>query len=180
MEVKNCTKCKCDKELSKFYKSSRSKDGLKSWCKECQSEDNKKREKNYNEQRRLYRLEHKEEYRENKRLYYIDNKDQILTNNASWRQTFNGRLMSYKRAAKKRNIEWMLTEDEFKSFWQLPCNYCSDPIDTIGIDRVENHKGYSIDNCTPCCSICNKMKMDLSKDDFINKITQILKNIKYD
>lgn len=86
--------------------------------------------------------------------------------------------MSYKRAAKARNIEWLLSEEEFKSFWGLPCSYCGSEINTIGIDRVDNDKGYIIQNCTPCCNVCNRMKMDLSKDGFLDKLKQITNFLK--
>lgn len=33
--LKTCTKCKCDKDIENFYRSSSSKDGRNSWCKEC-------------------------------------------------------------------------------------------------------------------------------------------------
>ena len=178
METKKCTKCGNEKHVTEFYKNSKSKDGLKTWCKLCHLEDSRNREKKYNEKRKLYRLNHKEEYRENKRNYYKNNKEQILSNNSSCRQTFNGRLLSYKRAAKERNIEWLLTDEEFKLFWQQPCSYCGDKIETIGIDRKDNNKGYLIENCISCCSICNTMKMTLTKEGFINKIKQILTNLK--
>ena len=32
---KTCTKCKKEKELSAFYRDSRTKDGLRCWCKAC-------------------------------------------------------------------------------------------------------------------------------------------------
>lgn len=178
METKKCTKCGEIKSTTEFYKNSRSKDGLKTWCKICHLEDSKKREKKYNEKRRLYRLENKEEYRVKKRVYYLENKEKILSDNSQWRKSFNGRLLSYQRSAKKRNIEWLLTENEFKSFWNVPCTYCGAEIDTIGIDRINNDKPYVLDNCTSCCSTCNKMKLDLSQEVFINKIKQILTNFK--
>lgn len=178
METKKCTKCGETKSVNDFYKNSKSKDGLKTWCKVCHLADSKKREKNYNEKRRLYRLEHKEEYRQKKKVYYIENKDKILSDNSQWRKTFNGRLLSYQRSAKKRNIEWLLTEDDFKFFWGVPCNYCGDEIETIGIDRIDNEKPYILENCTSCCSTCNKMKLDLTHEKFINKIKQILNNLK--
>lgn len=178
MEIKKCTKCGETKSVNDFYKNSKSKDGLKTWCKVCHLADSKKREKNYNEKRRLYRLEHKEEYRQKKKVYYIENKDKILSDNSQWRKTFNGRLLSYQRSAKKRNIEWLLTEDDFKTFWGVPCNYCGDEIETIGIDRIDNEKPYILENCTSCCSTCNKMKLDLTHEKFINKIKQILNNLK--
>ena len=175
METKKCTKCGEIKNTCEFYKNSKAKDGLKTWCKTCHLEDSRKREKNYNEKRREYRLKNKEEYRENKKKYYNDNKEKILNDNALWRQTFNGRLLSYKRAAKARDIEWLLNDEEFNLFWQKPCTYCGCEIETVGIDRLESDKGYFFENCVSCCSTCNKMKMELSKDDFINKIKEIIK-----
>jgi len=41
------------------------------------------------------------EYRANKRKYYKNNREKILEGNRKWRQTFNGRLLSYIRSAKK-------------------------------------------------------------------------------
>jgi hypothetical protein len=175
METKKCTKCGEIKNTCEFYKNSKSKDGLKTWCKTCHLEDSRKREKNYNEKRREYRLKNREEYRENKKKYYNDNKEKILNGNALWRQTFNGRLLSYKRAAKARNVEWLLSDEEFNLFWNKPCSDCGCEIETVGIDRLESDKGYFLENCVSCCSTCNKMKMELSKDDFINKIKEIIK-----
>jgi len=34
--MKQCTKCKCEKELDEFYKNSNRKDGVSSYCKCCQ------------------------------------------------------------------------------------------------------------------------------------------------
>ena len=35
-----------------------------------------------------------------------------------------------------------------------------------GIDRVDNIKGYDLDNCVTCCSLCNWMKRDLTIKEF--------------
>lgn len=35
-----------------------------------------------------------------------------------------------------------------------------------GIDRINNKLGYLIDNCAPCCKICNSAKGELSIKDF--------------
>lgn len=175
--MKLCTKCKLEKSIEDFYKDNRKKDGLRSWCKECQLEDNRSRESKYNEARRKYREEHKEECRENKRKYYKENKDKILISNSKWRQTLNGKWLSYKESAKKRKLDWKLTKKEFKSFWNRDCFYCNSFIEGIGIDRKDNSLGYEIENCVPCCSICNTMKMDLTIDDFTNQIIKIWKNL---
>ena len=59
----------------------------------------------------------------------------------------------------------------------MPCIYCGDKIETIGIDRINSSKGYFIENCTSCYSVCNTMKMNMSKIKFINKIEKIWENI---
>jgi len=176
METKICPKCGKEKPKSEFYKEKRRKDGLKCWCKECHLADSRKREKEYNETRKNYRETHKEEYRANKRKYYVENKEKIDEENRKWQQTFKGRLYSYKISAKKRNISWLLTEEEFTSFWGTNCSYCGGEIKTIGIDRIDSNKPYELSNCTSCCSICNKMKMDLSEDKFFEMISKIYHN----
>lgn len=35
--------------------------------------------------------------------------------------------------------------------------------------RKNNSVGYTLENCVPCCGICNKMKMNLDFDTFIEK-----------
>jgi hypothetical protein len=41
------------------------------------------------------------------------------------------------------------------------------------LDRVDNTKGYSKNNCTVCCKVCNRMKYTLSSVDFIAHIKKI-------
>jgi hypothetical protein len=84
---------------------------------------------------------------------------------------------SYRALAKIRNIKFDITYDEFSTFWQQPCSYCGGEIKTVGLDRVDSNKGYFIDNVVSCCITCNKMKMALSSNDFINHIKKILEHI---
>ena len=178
MEKKKCKKCNQEKEFNEFYKCSSCKDGLRFYCKLCESTQNKSREPKYVELRKKYR--DSENYKLIKRNYYIQNKEKVHNSNAVWRQTFKGRLLSYKRGAKLRNIDWLLTEEEFNSFWQKPCYYCNAKIDTIGIDRIDSKDAYVLNNCRPCCSECNKMKMDLDENAFLKKIITIFKNLGFD
>lgn len=175
MENKKCKACDTDKLLSEYYKSKTSKDGLRFYCKICERKRNSLKESNYSETRKNYR--ETETYKQIKRDYYVENKEKILTENSGWRQTFKGRLASYKRGAKARDIEWLLSDEEFKTFWENNCSYCGDKIKTIGIDRKNNSKGYSLDNCQPCCTTCNRMKMDFNEDEFVSNIKKILKHI---
>ena len=79
----------------------------------------------------------------------------------------------YQRTAKDRDVSFELTFDQFKSYWQLDCFYCGDPITTIGLDRVDNLKGYAITNVVSCCKVCNWMKNKSTHDDFISRCKRI-------
>jgi len=85
----------------------------------------------------------------------------------------------YKYNAKKRGYEWNLTKEQFKELTQQDCYYCGVKPknkskntncfgDFIynGIDRIDNAKGYTIDNVVPCCKLCNQAKMDLTLQEF--------------
>lgn len=42
-----------------------------------------------------------------------------------------------------------------------------------GIDRIDSSKGYEPDNCAPCCNMCNCMKLDHDRDDFLAQVERI-------
>lgn len=87
------------------------------------------------------------------------------------------------------NHEFNLTYEEFDSLVIQDCYYCgSKPIfperfknefknreikNFNGIDRIDSNKGYILDNCVPCCSICNRMKSDMTQFEFLNHINKI-------
>lgn len=99
----------------------------------------------------------------------------------------------YISGAKNRNLEFLLKDDEFKTLIYQNCHYCGEipkhrnPAQTQieegsfkvnGIDRLDSSLGYTLENCVPCCSICNTMKMSLSYNDFIEKIEKIHEYLK--
>lgn len=47
-----------------------------------------------------------------------------------------------------------------------------------GIDRVDNNKGYTLNNCVPCCKTCNQAKHRLSQEYFIEWVEKIYKHLK--
>ena len=92
----------------------------------------------------------------------------------------------YKNNAAQRNINFNLSEKDFKVLVKQNCYYCGQaPTKTKtasykneyeeinGIDRIDSSKEYSLDNCVPCCEMCNKMKNTYTQDMFFEKITQI-------
>lgn len=46
-----------------------------------------------------------------------------------------------------------------------------------GIDRIDSKNGYNINNCVPCCRVCNKIKLDLPQDEFLNQVKKIFRNM---
>lgn len=84
------------------------------------------------------------------------------------------RYSQYKSGAKRRGLDFDLTYLEFMMFWQKPCQYCGSGIATIGIDRIDNTKGYSINNIVSCCDTCNWMKADYALDSFMEHCKKIV------
>ena len=68
-----------------------------------------------------------------------------------------------------------MSYQEFLQFLNKKCFYCRKDIQGIGIDRVDNQKGYSLSNAVACCTVCNYMKRQMSKSDFIQHCQQIVK-----
>ena len=111
---------------------------------------------------------------------------------AKQRRSMNSRMNSYKSGAKKRGLDWYLTYDQFTSIVAKDCFFCGTPakewdcmsnapslqkdrshtnsddykIVFNGIDRFDSSEGYTLDNCVPCCTSCNRAKSDLEFVDF--------------
>ncbi|MFA5048406.1 MAG: hypothetical protein WC516_05295 [Patescibacteria group bacterium] len=84
-----------------------------------------------------------------------------------------GKFNTYKRVSKKRNKIFNITFEEFLSFWQKPCFYCGSEIETIGLDRIDNNKGYELENVVSCCKRCNTAKSNMTYKEFIELCKRI-------
>ena len=83
------------------------------------------------------------------------------------------RESSFISGATRRGLPYELTKEQFMSFWQKPCSYCGDQIETIGLDRIDNSMGYTIENVTPCCKSCNALKSNMNAADFVNRCGKV-------
>lgn len=92
---------------------------------------------------------------------------------------FNRLFRQYKRQAEKRGLEWGLSKSEFMSIIKQDCYYTGIKPSNImrtqggsivynGIDRIDNKKGYTYDNCVACNGEVNRMKSNLSYSQFID------------
>jgi len=97
---------------------------------------------------------------------------------------------NYKDRAKRANIVFALSVEEFQGITSSPCHYCGKPPSQIiqnkyspgpyvynGVDRKSSTGGYTTDNCVPCCWTCNDMKKASGYDEFINHIKAIHNNL---
>lgn len=78
-----------------------------------------------------------------------------------------------------------LTLEQFTELVSDNCYYCNvEPLQIYvpsmnevlyynGIDRIDNSIGYEYHNCRPCCGDCNRMKLQMSEDQFFDKIKKI-------
>lgn len=104
---------------------------------------------------------------------------------------FNRLYESYKHGAKNRNYIFEIDKESFSNLLVQNCYYCNrlpeqksynktktDFVLYNGLDRVDNSKGYTIDNIVACCKHCNRAKMSLSKNQFLQLIKDIYNNLK--
>ncbi|MEK7064175.1 MAG: hypothetical protein AAB973_01010 [Patescibacteria group bacterium] len=95
-------------------------------------------------------------------------------------------FLSYQHGAKSRNLSWELSKEIFIELTQKICFYCGNLPNNVskrksgdfiynGIDRIDNTLGYLINNVVPCCKICNRAKLEMSKDEFLSFIERVYK-----
>lgn len=107
-----------------------------------------------------------------------------------------GERYAYKRVksdAVRAGREFSLPFEWFIHAIHAPCHYCGSvdansinvaskrPGEYIiqdfrynGLDRIDNERGYVIQNCVPCCAICNRAKNSLPYDVFNKWIDNLI------
>ena len=101
----------------------------------------------------------------------------------------NALYEKYKRTALDRNLEFNITKEELISLSKQNCYYCNisplqkyykkDKTEVLlynGIDRIDNLKGYTKNNCNTCCIRCNTAKNNMSVKDFKDWFHKIINN----
>ena len=71
------------------------------------------------------------------------------------------RMDTYKGRAKKQEVPFELTKDEWNTLIKGDCNYCGrSPTTWFGVDRKVPSLGYILGNVVSCCFDCNVDKLD--------------------
>lgn len=152
--MKVCTKCNENKDETLFY-FDKKKSQFISACKVCTALD--------------------------KHLRYKKNRDRYRATTNARRQTPEGRYCRTKGDAKQRNILFTITKEEFINLIKLPCYYCNNKLGDKttyggGLDRLDNFKGYELDNVVSCCHFCNTVKNYLLTPEEMKKVSSLLIN----
>lgn len=100
---------------------------------------------------------------------------------------FNETFGQYVKAARMRGYPFELSKEQFKEIITKPCIYCGETLTQekhkpsrngtfkyTGIDRYDNTKGYTTDNAVPCCCKCNRMKTNMSVEEFESRLNKII------
>lgn len=100
---------------------------------------------------------------ERQRLYRLANLERIKIK----KRSIKSRFTEYLSGSRKRSLVFELTFEEFEYLVTSKCHYCGQ--DGHGVDRKDNSIGYTLENCLPCCSMCNFMKQDYTYEDYISQ-----------
>lgn len=98
---------------------------------------------------------------------------------------------AYRAGAARKGRVFLLLDEEVLHLVTSNCRYCGDPpsrlvklqerlktpqgeLKTNGIDRVDNALGYTLENCVPCCTICNNAKKSMSLREWLAYLARIV------
>lgn len=164
--MKFCRCCQTLLSAESFHKSTKSKDGLHSKCKECVSKYFK-----------TYYVLNKEKIDAKNNAWAKNNADRLREINKTkvkksraasskrWRQANHDKVIAQKRTrrSRKRGAKtYVVSAKELKTLYSRPCCVCGSKIN-IEIDHiVPLSKGgdHSIGNLQPLCKPCNLSKSD--------------------
>jgi regulatory protein YycI of two-component signal transduction system YycFG len=139
--MKKCSKCNTVKNYTEFHKSKRYKDGLDYKCKQCEKERSS--------------------------LKY-----QATYNNHEWRLK---QLINFsKQRTKKNKLEHTLTLEELKEIYPtnnkcpvfgITFEWGGNQSNSPSIDRIDNDKGYTKNNCQVISARANSIKSNATIEE---------------
>jgi hypothetical protein len=142
--MKKCLGCNLEKDLTSFYKNNKLFDGHFNKCKECIKANVRK---NYARNREYYK--NYEKNRNRNSFYRI-----FLHRYGCLKQRCGGMFRKYKVSGtefldKKTFLEWCFEDNNIAKFKKIHSDWEKSNYDhklSPSIDRIDNNKGYTIDN----------------------------------
>lgn len=98
-------------------------------------------------------------------------------------RTINDQWNTFRKNARNK-APTFISKEEWLDLALSDCVYCgakpsnvrkaaashSEDFHYNGVDRIDSDQGYSKDNCQPCCWVCNRMKGNMTEEDFLSHI----------
>ena len=160
---KTCTKCGKTLDITMFSRHCKSKDGYRTYCKECAKAYQNKWYTDNREAENASRRNKYDSVKESER--YEVRRDSILLKKKEWRANNKDKqaLQSERRRAREANTPSSLTEEEWqyiKAYFKNKCAYCGKelPLERDHIVALTKGGGLKYGNIVPACKSCNSSK----------------------
>ena len=154
---KVCPECGLEKEATEFGRDKSKVSGLHRLCKPCLCERGRRYRLAWGDKQKEGRKAALERYKNSP-----GGKERMKAHAKKSYTSVAGRFGSCKSAQKRKGRVWSIPKELFAKLISMPCTYCGGPLPTssAGLDRLDNSKGYTPENVTPCCAICNYARRD--------------------
>ncbi len=159
--MKTCTKCRQSLKEENFHKRKGSKDGLRSRCKACHSQDVSTYNATHREKKREYDVKYHAKY-------YVAHRAEIRVRHTKYRALHRA---EYRRHQLKRRYKEKLNKGKSYAAWErklrakktFVCYWCNEkkPIRLLNIDHIVPISKGGVDgmsNVVPSCVRCNYAK----------------------
>ncbi len=84
----------------------------------------------------------------------------------------------FMRSIKQCGKEVSLSFEEYKYLRKRPCFWCGGEIwNIIGLDRLDNKKGYNLSNCVPSCGMCNILRAGYNIKSFMTSVVKVYEHL---
>lgn len=167
--MKFCPKCGNNKPLSEFYKNRARKDGVDTYCKDCEKARNKepKRAEQNRKANRVYITKNPELQKARQADWYSRNKSEHAAYGREYRERTieqsrarEANIAQRRRARRRENGVLSVSSKDILALLSQPCLACG-TCESITIEHlVPLARGgrHSIGNLAPLCQSCNSSK----------------------
>lgn len=160
--MRKCRKCLVVKSTNDFYKQKGTKTGIRHTCKACQYMPNPRCHPTEAVHKHLYHAcKNSAIFRELEFVLTLQQHKEIISQNC---YICGAKPVPYNHYTKEATRK-IVKQARIDSGW----------IVKNGVDRVDNSKGYTVDNCKAACVQCNYAKQDYSLEEYVNHCHKVIK-----
>jgi hypothetical protein len=134
-------------------------------CEACKNKDKKESENEINKLRKKYGMSDNQIV---ENILQSTQEEKTISVSELWR--------CIQKGAYSRSLLFTITESDFEKTVIQPCYYCGfvSKSRLNGIDRINNNKGYTVENSITCCTMCNIIKNKQHPNEFLDKVNIIV------